>query len=410
MAQTNIAVVGGGAAGFFTAINLALKNTKTTITLYEGSSKFLSKVLISGGGRCNVTNAISKPEELIKQYPRGEEFLLPVFKQFASTETQDWFQKHGVALKTEEDGRVFPQSDSSQTIYNCLVRLAKENGVTVKLEHRLTELIREENQWKLSFKELEVLADYVVLCTSCSNQVRKMITSLGISYVAPLPSLFTFNAQNHVLKELSGVSVPHAKTSIKEIKGSSDFGPLLVTHWGFSGPAILRLSAWQARQLAELNYEFTLQIQWDKTWDKQEYQQLFQKNTLEHPKEKIVHWKGHDLPKRLWSEIVQNAQIEEYKNWSELGKKGIVRLIDSMFSFEVAINGKSTFKAEFVTAGGIHLSEIDPHTFEVRQHENLYAAGELLNIDAITGGFNFQAAWSGAYVISNAISTKLLSA
>lgn len=236
-----------------------------------------------------------------------------------------------------------------------------------------------------------------------------MVTKLGISYVAPIPSLFTFNAQNHHLKELAGISVPNARVAIKEIKESQDTGPLLITHWGYSGPAVLRLSAWQARRLAELDYQFTLQIQWDYNWKREDFQNIFQTNTLEHPKEKIIHWKGHELPKRLWTEIVSSAQLEEYKNWSEIGKKGIKRLLDAMFSYQVAINGKSTFKAEFVTAGGIDLSEIDSSTFELKQSKNLYAAGELLNIDAITGGFNFQAAWSGAYLISHAISKKVLS-
>ena len=406
MSKRNVAIIGGGAAGFFTAVNLSIYRPDYNITIYEASSKVLSKVLISGGGRCNVTNRISDPIELSRHYPRGRKFLINVFKRFTSNDTKQWFKQQGVELKTEEDGRVFPVTNSSQTIYNCLVKLAEKNNVQVKLSHRLTSLKQYNNKWILSFKETQITVDTVVLCTGCSKQMKTIVSALNINYVPTVPSLFTFNAKSHHLKELSGISCINASVQIKEITKSAKSGPLLITHWGYSGPSILRLSAWFARELAAIGYIFTLQIKWNEDWNEEFLREQFTSFINTKPKERISNWKGHNLSKRLWITILTQLEISTFKNWSEIGKKGINKLIAALLYFEVPINGKSTFKAEFVTAGGIELKEVDPTSFAIKKYNDLYAAGELLNIDAITGGFNFQAAWSGAYCIANSISNE----
>jgi predicted Rossmann fold flavoprotein len=399
-----VAIIGGGAAGFFTAVNLAEKDKNCHITLYEASNKVLAKVLVSGGGRCNVTNTISDPTELAKKYPRGHDSLKPVFQEFNTTHTQDWFTSRGVPLKTEDDGRVFPLSNTSQTIYNCLTNLAQKLGVTVKLSHRLKALKYSENKWQLVFNDVIVSADVVVLATGGNSQIYKILEHLTIPVVPPLPSLFTFNAEPHHLEALAGVSAPNVLTSIKEIKNSEESGPILVTHWGYSAPAILKLSAWHARELAALNYTFTLVINWN-SYDLNQLRATFQNYQLNTPKDKVYSWRDHGLSKRLWQELVAKAELKEYTNWSEIGKKGIERLIQALAAFEVTITKKSTFKEEFVTAGGIDLDSIELSTFEVQNHQNLYAVGELLNIDAITGGFNFQAAWSGGFLAAQSMSS-----
>ncbi len=399
--MTKVAIIGGGASGFFTAIHVA-QQVKAEVTLYEGQSKLLSKVLISGGGRCNVTNAISEPNELVTYYPRGNAFLLDPFTQFSSNHTQQWFKQHGVPLKTEADGRVFPVSDKSQSIYNCLTQTADRLGIKVKTEHRLTGLIENPKGYELVFKDKTIRADVVVMATSCNKQVFSILRSLSISLIDPVPSLFTFNAQDHMLKLLSGISVPSAKVSINEIKSSEQEGPVLVTHWGYSGPAILRLSAWSARELHDLDYNFTLSVNW-LNQNLKDLVVLLKSHAEIHPKDKVINWKEHGLPKRLWNELFRLSNLKEYTNWSEIGKKGIQRLATQLTAFQVKISGKSTFKEEFVTAGGIDLDTVSAETFEIRGKKNLYAVGELLNIDAITGGFNFQAAWTGGYLAAKSI-------
>jgi predicted Rossmann fold flavoprotein len=401
-----IAIIGGGASGFFTAINIA-EQTKANVTIYEGSNKVLSKVLVSGGGRCNVTNTITDPEELVEHYPRGKDFLFPSFMEFSSIDTQKWFNQHGVLLKTEEDGRVFPKSNSSETIYKCLVDNALKNGVKIKTNHRLTDLKESSKGWQLQFKDLTASADVVVLATSCNKQIFKMLRSLHLKLVPQVPSLFTFKAKEHQFATLSGVSLGHARVSIKEVPSASQNGPLLLTHLGYSAPSILRLSAWHARELNELDYQFTLQICWDERESIDELSDRFKSYAVSRPKEKILNLKEHQIPKRLWTELVDAAAIKPFTNWSEIGKKGIARLIKVLTNFEVRISGKNTFKEEFVTAGGINLDTVSNKTFEISDIKNLYAVGELLDIDAITGGFNFQAAWTGGYLAAKAITHKI---
>ena len=401
-----VAIIGGGAAGFFTAINLAYDSPEAEITIYEASNKFLAKVIVSGGGRCNVTNKISEPSELIKNYPRGKNFLKPVFERFSSIDTIDWFKARGVELKTEEDGRLFPVTDSSLTIYDCLTREVRKHGVKLLKGHRMLDYKRQDDKWKLTFKEDIIEVDYLVLATGSSPAVYSMLEQNSLKIIAPLPSLFTFNAKQHIQLPLAGVSVENAITSIKEIKGSKEDGPLLVTHWGYSAPSILKLSAWYARELAALNYNFHLVINWN-SYNPIEIATLFKAYGTEIPKDKVYSWKGHNLSKRLWQSLFAEAGLKEYTNWSEIGKKGIARLVTVLCNYSVAIQGKSTFKEEFVTAGGISLETIDVDTFEVKNETNIFAVGEVLNIDAVTGGFNFQAAWSGAYTVSKALSSRI---
>lgn len=400
--MTEIAIIGGGAAGFFTAAHLA-EDSNLKVTIYEASNKVLSKVLISGGGRCNVTNSLSDPGELAEQYPRGHDFLKPVFERFTSTDTVNWFESRGVKLKTEDDGRMFPVTDSSKTIYDILVDQTIERGVELKLRHRLLDLSKEDGKWKLHFSDHEEYANHVVLATGCTNKILDVLQKLGLETVGLNPSLFTFNAREHDLASLSGISVPEAKARIAQIADSERTGPLLITHWGYSGPAILKLSAWQSIRLAAMEYRFTLSINWVPQWNKDSLTSHFKNKVQSTPKEKVSAWNEHQLPKRLWSYLIEAAALMPYTNWSEIGKKGIARLVAQLVDFKVEIDGKSTFKSEFVTAGGLSLSDIDPSTFSVRSQPHLYAVGELLNIDAITGGFNFQAAWSGGYLAANSI-------
>lgn len=401
-----VAIIGGGAAGFFTAINLAEQRPDLNITLYEGSNKLLAKVLVSGGGRCNVTNRIEDPLELASKYPRGREFLLKPFLAFGSKDTKVWFEKRNVPLKTEDDGRVFPLSNTSSTIFNCLTKLALHNGVTVELGKRLEKFRHNGTHWELAFKSSDIVADALVLATGSNPKVYQMVEKAGLEVVAPLPSLFTFNSNKHHLIDLAGLSVPNAHTSIKEIKGSKEDGPLLITHWGYSAPSILKLSAWYARELAALDYHFTLSINWG-AYDRNELKSLFQEYTTSRPKDRIYSWREHNLPKRLWQVLFAEANFQEYTNWSEIGKKGIERLLEKLCRYEINIAGKSTFKEEFVTAGGVDLKQVDNETFGILGHLNLYAVGEVLNIDAVTGGFNFQAAWTGGFLAAKALTKAL---
>jgi len=401
----SIAIIGGGAAGFFTAINIAMKSSNYIITIFEASNKLLSKVLVSGGGRCNVTNVISNPRELANHYPRGHNYLESVFKKFTTTDTQNWFKNQGILLKTESDGRIFPKSDSSQTIYNCFVQNAKELGVNVKLKHRLIKMIYTQGQWKLNFNNTNTKHDIVILATGINSGILNIINDLAISSVKPVPSLFTFNSKNHRQRKLSGVSVPNALVSINQIPSRIENGPLLITHWGYSGPSILKLSSWLAIEMEAHNYEFTLTINWN-NYDLKSLNELLSSFVKNNTKQKVKNWNGHNLPKRLWLDLFELSGFKEYVNWSEIGKKGISKLINLLTKYEVEIRGKSTHKEEFVSAGGINLDSLNTDSFAIKNHKNLYAVGELLNIDALTGGFNFQAAWSGSYIISDHLSSN----
>jgi predicted Rossmann fold flavoprotein len=402
-----VAIIGGGASGFFTAINLAEKCTKADITIYEASKNLLGKVLISGGGRCNVTNQISEAGDLSKNYPRGEEFLKDAFEHFSSNDTREWFQKRGVETKVESDGRVFPVSDSSLSIYKLFMAECERLGIRIETRHRLTEIKKDNNGYHLSFANGNIQADYCVLCTSISSGIERMVNRFGIETIRMVPSLFTFNAKNHQQKHLSGVGVSEAAVSIQGIEHSTTNGPMLITHWGYSGPAILKLSAWFARELHALDYSFNLLIDWMPEQSHAETLAMFKEFSLSKPKDKVLSWKDHSLPKRLWQDLFKATALREFANWSEIGKKKMLILSDLLHKFSVPVDGKSTFKEEFVTAGGIDLDQLDNRTFGLKNYPGLYAIGEILNIDAITGGFNFQAAWTGAYLASQNIANEI---
>lgn len=398
-----IVIAGGGAAGFFAAINIAEKLPKARVIILEKSSKLLEKVRISGGGRCNVTHACFEPKQLVKFYPRGERELLSVFMQFSPTNTIQWFEKKGVKLKREKDGRMFPVSDNSETIVNCFLHAATQSGIEVQLHDGIERLHFNEadKTWKItSGNNKNISADAVVICTGSAVKPWQILNEIGCDIVPSVPSLFTFNTKDERLRNLAGVSLKNASVEIKNLK-LKEAGPMLITHWGLSGPAILRLSAWGARKLNECGYKFEIVIDFSGL-GLNEVQQQLENFKTNNPKKQISTHSFFDIPERLWQQIIP-LEIQE-KKWADLSKKDLIKISESIAVAKFQITGKSTFKDEFVTAGGVSLKQIDFKTMQAKQFPNLYFAGEVLDIDAITGGFNFQAAWSTAWVASEAIS------
>ncbi len=401
--KKHVFIVGGGAAGFFAAINCAANNPGVTVTILEKSSTVLNKVKISGGGRCNVTHACFDARELVKNYPRGEKQLLGPFTRFNPSNTIDWFKQRGVAIKREEDGRMFPVTDSSQTIIDCFTTQAKDLGVRLLLRTGLDAMQRVEDKWQLELSSSDkVMADFVIITTGSSHQVWKLLEGLGHTIVQPVPSLFTFNIKDERIKGLEGLSMPLASV---RIVGATKYtpapAPLLITHWGMSGPAILKLSAFAARQLADCNYQFELLVNWlnkDLNAVKETLKQFKQTN----PKKNVVANPMFGVPKRLWEKLVLaeigGAAVGARLNFADLSNAHIEKIAGSLTGSRFLVTGKSTFKDEFVTSGGVDLSEVDFKTMQSRKAPNVYFAGEVLDIDAITGGFNFQAAWTTAFI------------
>ncbi|MDR0229429.1 MAG: NAD(P)/FAD-dependent oxidoreductase [Flavobacteriaceae bacterium] len=402
----DIVIIGGGAAGFFTAINLAEKNTKLKIAIVERGKEVLSKVKISGGGRCNVTHACFEPKELTRFYPRGEKELLGPFHQFCSGDTIAWFEDHGVTLKIEEDGRMFPDTDSSQTIIDCFVQAAKKAKVQVLTSTSVQQIYKGERGYKLDTTAGAITCVDLVLTTGSNPKIWDMVEELGHKIVKPVPSLFTFNIKDERIKDLMGVATP-AEVSVKGTKLEAS-GPLLVTHWGMSGPGILRLSAWGARILAEKNYQFQIVVNWLPQYDKESIKEELQVIRKEHAKKNVVKRISIELPNRLWERLVVICGIDEQTKWAEVNNKQLERLSEELTEGVYQVNGKSTFKDEFVTAGGVELKEVNFKTMQSKMYDNLYFAGEILNIDAITGGFNFQNAWTTGYLAAQAIAEKHL--
>lgn len=398
----DVLIVGGGAAGFFTAINIAEKNPPETsglkITILERGKEVLTKVRISGGGRCNVTHACFVPNDLIKFYPRGEKELRGPFHQFCSSDTIEWFSNHGVELKIEEDGRMFPVSDSSQTIIDCFLNAAKKYKIDILTGQSVQSIFRSEDSWKVETNQQTFRCENLVMTTGSNPKMWEMLEKLGHTIVPPVPSLFTFNIKDKRIKDLMGVSA-FASVKVKNSKLSAS-GPLLITHWGMSGPGILRLSAWGARELFDKNYQFILEVNWlnDATFEETENQ--LKKLKLEHAKKVVGKKSPFDFPNRLWESLVLASEISLETKWADLSKKQLQNLALQLTNGQFQVNGKSTFKEEFVTAGGIDLKEINFKTMESKLLPNVYFAGEILNIDAITGGFNFQNAWTGGFIVS----------
>jgi predicted Rossmann fold flavoprotein len=398
----NIAIIGGGAAGFFCAAQLAEKFKSNQITIFERADNVLQKVKISGGGRCNVTHASAEPKELVKSYPRGTKELLGPFYTFDTQSTIEWFEKNGVPLKTEADGRMFPTTDSSQTIIDCLWKATVLKGVVLKTRCGVTHFEFENNQWKLTTDKGVFFADTLVIATGSSpNFWNSITTNTNHTRVAPVPSLFTFNCLSPLFQNLAGVAVQNAEVKIADSKFEAT-GPVLITHWGLSGPAILRLSAWGARWLNEKEYKFTITINWKPGWNKHQAFEWLQLMKKQHPKKKLATL-NPELPTRLWQSLILNAVGNEERMLADLTNLILEKIATALTSTQLNINGKSTFKDEFVTAGGIALNEIDFKTFQSKLHPGLFFAGEVLNIDAITGGYNFQAAWTGGYLAAKGI-------
>ncbi|MFV5684814.1 NAD(P)/FAD-dependent oxidoreductase [Flavobacterium sp. GB2R13] len=397
----DIIIVGGGAAGFFTAINIVEKNPKLKVAILERGTEFLNKVRISGGGRCNVTHACFEPNELVKFYPRGEKELRGPFHQFCSGDTIEWFEKHGVELKIEADGRMFPVSNSSQTIIDCFLKATQKLGIAVLRGQSVQSIFKKENEWKIETQTENYLAEKLILATGSNPKVWEMLQNFGHAVVSPVPSLFTFNIKDSRIKELPGVAA-QVTVKVKDTKLTST-GPLLITHWGMSGPAILKLSAWGARILHEKNYQFTIFVNWLNDADKEDVEKKLKELKQEHAKKSVSKKSPFELTNRLWESLVLASGIESETKWADLSKIQLQNLANQLTNGTFQVNGKSTFKEEFVTAGGIDLKEINFKTMESKLHENLYFAGEIVNIDAITGGFNFQNAWTSGFIVANSI-------
>lgn len=401
----DVICVGGGAAGFFTAINIAEKHPNLKIAILERGKEVLTKVRISGGGRCNVTHACFEPNELVKYYPRGEKELKGPFNQFCSGDTIEWFEKHGVELKIEDDGRMFPVSNSSQTIIDCFMNAAAKAGIKILTSQSVQSLYHSETSeeafWKIDTQHDKFTATKLVLSTGSNPKMWEMITGLGHSIVEPVPSLFTFNITDKRIKDLPGVSAL-ATVKVKNTKLEAT-GPLLVTHWGMSGPGILKLSAWGARILAVKNYQFAISVNWLNDTDLAEAENILKSLKQEHSKKVISKKSPFDFPNRLWEKLVLAAEISEDLKWADLSNKQIHNLAEQLTEGTYQVSGKSTYKDEFVTAGGIDLKEVNFKTMQSKLHPSLYFAGEIVNIDAITGGFNFQNAWTSGFIVANAI-------
>ena len=402
----DIIIVGGGAAGFFTAINIVEKNPKLKVAILERGKTVLEKVRISGGGRCNVTHACFIPNDLVKFYPRGEKELRGPFHQFCSGDTIDWFEKHGVELKIEDDGRMFPISDSSQTIIDCFLSATQKLGIQILTGQSVQSIFKAEGYWKVETNHETFACQKLIMTTGSNPKIWEMLTELGHSIVSPVPSLFTFNIKDYRIKDLMGLSA-FAKVKVKNSKLEAS-GPLLITHWGMSGPGILRLSAWGARELFDKNYQFVIQVNWLNEITFEEAMETLKELKLEHAKKSVSKKSPFDFPNRLWESFVLASDIHSEKKWSDLSKKQLTDLVNQLTNGEFQVNGKSTFKEEFVTAGGIDLKEINFKTMESKLNENLFFAGEIVNIDAITGGFNFQNAWTSGFILAEAITEDFL--
>ena len=401
--KQEVIIIGGGAAGFFAAINIAENHPKMRVTILEKGTNILQKVKVSGGGRCNLTHACFTPSELVEFYPRGRKELLGPFHQFMCGDTMEWFENRGIPLKIEEDNRVFPVSNSSQTIVDCLMENAKNAGVTIRLNQKVESISTIDSGYKIITDKQEFIADKLLIATGSNSKIWEMMAELGHKIIAPVPSLFTFKIFDKRIEEIPGISVPNATISIMGSSFESS-GPLLITHWGLSGPVVLKLSSFGALYLAENNYQYEVKVNWlSRTFDDVFRNLKTNKNKI--PKKQIrLSNKYDEIPKRLWEKLVVAADIKSEMRWADVSNKQLENLADQITNSNFKAEGKTTFKEEFVIAGGIDLKEINFKRFESKLHKNLFFAGEVLNIDALTGGFNFQNAWTGAYIAGKAIS------
>jgi predicted Rossmann fold flavoprotein len=405
--QKVLIVVGGGAAGIFCAVNAARRDRELRVIVLEKSGKLLSKVRVSGGGRCNVTHACFDIGEMAGNYPRGQHFVRKAFHQFFTTDTIEWFASRGVELKTEADGRMFPVSDSSQTIIDCLMKEVNAYRVEIRMHAEVAAVGvggAEGRRFRVVLADGRVLgADY--LCVACGGYPKSgmfdWIRDLGHTVEEPLPSLFTFNMPGDAITKLMGISVPQAFVKIQGSK-LAEQGPLLITHWGVSGPVVLRLSAWGARQLAEMGYHFAVQVNWLGELSEQKARALLQEQRQERAGQLVPAKNPFGLPQRLWEHFLAVAGIGDIR-WADLPARELNRLVSLLCAGVFPVAGKTTFKEEFVTSGGVKLAEVDPSTLESRRFSGLFFAGEILDVDGITGGYNFQHAWTSGWIAADSV-------
>lgn len=392
----DVICIGGGAASFFAALQFKSRCPDRSCAIIERGKSLLQKVKISGGGRCNVTNVITDPFQLSEHYPRGQKALIGPFNTWSTQDTVQWFESRGVAIKAEPDGRMFPVTNDSATIVDCLIGEARQLGVVIITRENITDFnhIEAEDRWQVDGQQQTYRCTRLFMGTGSNARIWQLLQAKGVKIVDPVPSLFTFNIKDPLIKNLPGLSVPRATVTIPSAKMSAE-GPLLITHWGLSGPAILRLSAWGARQLANCDYKFEIHVDWLSGQDTMSQLFHLQKSS---PTKCIKNTPLAPLPSRLWLSFLTAANIDPEKRWAEVSKKAISHLSDRLSRYPFHVNGKSTFKEEFVTAGGVALKGVDFKAFNARAYPSLYFAGEVLDIDGITGGFNFQAAWTGGYI------------
>ena len=396
-----IGIIGGGAAGFFSAIQAKENYPDAEVVILEKSQKLLSKVKISGGGRCNVTNGCASIAELSKAYPRGEKKLKKVFGEFYTQDTIKWFEDRNVPLVTQEDNCVFPVSQDSQTIIDCFVKETERLGIQIEIGRMVQQLIPEENKIKILFRGNELVHEFdkVIVATGGSPKKEGLawLEKLGHKIETPVPSLFTFNMPHESVTDLMGIVVEKTLTSIQGTKLKSD-GPLLITHWGMSGPSVLKLSAFGARILAEAGYKAKLQVNWVNVQSYETVMEELKNITKTAPQKQMQNYRAYLLPERLWHFLLQKIDIPLTKKWNDMGKKDFNKLCNILTNDVYSVEGKTTFKEEFVTCGGVSLESINFATMESKAVPNLYFAGEVMDVDGITGGYNFQAAWTTGFI------------
>ena len=405
MQPLRVVVIGGGAAGFFGAVACATSHPHTQVTLLEASRQPLAKVRVSGGGRCNVTHACFDPINLVQNYPRGEKALQGAFSRFQATDTVKWFANQGVKLKTEADGRMFPTTDNSETIIDCLTKAADLAGVELLTGKTVVSVVKQTTGFEIELKTGEkIKCDRILLATGSNPLGYQIAQALGHTIEPPVPSLFTFNILDKHLKELAGISVGTVQLKLSIAKKTLEqTAPLLITHWGLSGPAVLKLSAWGARVLHDCKYQATLLINWQPKYSSDQLRSQLLLAKTENPKKAIALQRGVDLPHRLWQYLIARTGIGLEQRWAEISNKSLNQIIQELTQGAYQIKGKGAFKEEFVTCGGVNLKQVNFKTMASRITPGLHFAGEVLDIDGVTGGFNFQSAWTTAWIAGNAL-------
>ncbi len=400
-----IAIIGGGAAGFFAAINIKKLTPTTEVTIFESATDVLSKVRVSGGGRCNLTNSFAEVDNLAKVYPRGEKVMRHALKVFSHADAFEWFESHGVELTTQEDCCVFPRSQSSEEIIACFLNLAKELGINIKCNHRLSRIEKGED-FVITINDTPLNFDKVVVTSGGAPTLKNIsfLEELPINFVEPCPSLFSLKIDSPIT-ELMGVVMEQTTVTLKGTKIKSS-GALLITHWGVSAPAILKLSSYAARILKERNYRGEILINWTSAPNEGVILKEINRVIAQNSRKLVSSVAPFGITNRLWLHLMSRADISPQRRWAELGTKGINRIVATLMADEYTITGKSTHTEEFVTCGGVDLRSINPTTLEARKCEGLYFAGEVTDVDAVTGGFNLQAAWSMGYVVAKAIASR----